>query len=160
MQNDSCAIEATQDAIDTILSNFISNALKYTNIGGLVEVKSIVRNDSVIIEVIDSGCGLSPNQQKEIFTRFHRLDTHLNTEGVGIGLSLVQEVVKLNNGHIQVDSEIGSGSTFSVKFDCIDFNLNLDAIDKDRNLVLTNQLKKEAMNRIDIAAKRCTIYWQ
>ncbi len=153
VQNDSCAIEATQDAIDTILSNLISNALKYTNIGGLVEIKSVAQDDSVTIEVTDNGCGLSPTQQKEIFTRFHRLDTHLNTEGVGIGLSLVQEVVKLNNGEIQVDSEIGSGSTFSVTFDCIDFNLNLNTNDKDTHLVLTDQLKNEAINRIDIAAK-------
>ncbi len=145
VQNDSCAIEASENAIDTILSNLISNALKYTDTGGEVKVKSTVINQVVTIEVRDNGCGLSPTQQKDIFNRFHRLDQHLNTEGVGIGLPLVKEVAKLNKGEIEVESSMGSGSAFIVKFNCIDFMMGASSTHEEVEMVMANQLQKEAI---------------
>ena len=73
-----------------------------------------------IIQVSDTGCGLDENQKNEIFNRFQRLDSHANIDGVGLGLSVVEEMVKINKGTINVESEKGVGSTFTVIFDAID----------------------------------------
>jgi signal transduction histidine kinase/ligand-binding sensor domain-containing protein/CheY-like chemotaxis protein/AraC-like DNA-binding protein len=141
LRNDHAAINGTQDLIDVVFGNLISNALKYTQPGGSVSIISRSNDEFIDIEVTDNGCGLDKQQQSEIFNRFSRLESHHDIAGVGIGLSVVEEMLKINNGCIQVISEPGKGSTFAVRFKTIEFTA--ETITTESNKTLLNQLLKE-----------------
>ena len=68
-----------------------------------------------IVTVRDSGCGMSPETGEHIFEKFYQGDTSHNTEGNGLGLALVKRVVDITRGEIQVESQPGHGTTFTVK---------------------------------------------
>lgn len=110
--NQQAKIKVTEQFIDTVLGNLLSNAIKYTQPGGTVRVSAYSTSESFRMTVQDSGPGLSNQQQKDIFRRFKRLELHQSTEGIGIGLSVVEEVVNINNGEIKVESTLGVGSKF------------------------------------------------
>ncbi|HLL95918.1 MAG TPA: ATP-binding protein, partial [Spirosoma sp.] len=111
------------DKWDKILVNLLSNALKFTGSGGSVAVTlsispALVATDVswVRIQILDSGIGITPEDLPRIFDRFYQADTsHTRSyEGTGIGLALVNDLVSLLGGSIQVDSQPGVGSTFTV----------------------------------------------
>jgi CheY-like chemotaxis protein len=114
VQNEPATINVTDQFIDATMGNLVSNAIKYTQAGGTVIVSSKVSEDLLFMSVKDTGIGLTQEQQRDIFKRFKRLESHQLIEGIGIGLSVVEEVVKINNGIIKVDSELGLGSEFTV----------------------------------------------
>ena len=124
-------VSTSKDAIEMIIGNLLSNAIKYTPAGGRITVSATTRNNVLYIEVTDTGCGLSTSQQKDIFNRFTRLDTHKNIEGIGIGLSVVEELLKVNNADIQINSTLGVGSNFIISFQCIEMNIEDDEIQTD-----------------------------
>ncbi len=103
-----------------ILSNLLSNAIKYTPEGGQVFVKistsESAGNDHLMIQVKDTGIGITKDQQSHIFNRFYQATNgQVKWEGsTGIGLALVHELTKLMNGSVSVSSQPGKGSTFSV----------------------------------------------
>jgi DNA-binding response OmpR family regulator/anti-sigma regulatory factor (Ser/Thr protein kinase) len=110
--------------MQTILVNLISNALKFTPDGGKIEV-ALQTNPSleketlpeqVEIEVKDNGTGIAQNELDKIFDRFYQADDSMTrkSEGTGVGLALVQELVKLMQGKIGVESREGSGTCFRV----------------------------------------------
>ncbi len=107
--------------IEQIVSNLLSNALKFTPRQGKVQVvaKYLEQNDSPFLEVSvwDTGLGISEKKLPFLFERFYQVDdsTTRKGEGTGIGLALVKELVQLMGGHIEVTSEVGSGSCFSVQ---------------------------------------------
>lgn len=97
--------------IELILNNLLSNAFKYTD-NGSISVRAAERDGNLILEVSDTGTGIPAGQQDRIFERFYQIDSeHI---GSGIGLSLVQRLVELHHGRIQLQSEEGKGSTFTV----------------------------------------------
>ena len=108
------------EKIERILTNLISNALKFTkNYGKVLVVAKKIKRDktaNLIIEIQDNGQGISKENIDHIFDRFHQVDdAHTRKEGgTGIGLALVYELVNLLNGQIEVQSELGIGSTFTV----------------------------------------------
>lgn len=99
------------------LSNLIENAIKYTPSGG--EVKVIIQSDvqDALITIQDTGIGIAKKEQSKIFERFYRTDKTRNREtgGTGLGLSITYKTVVMHNGSIQVESEEGEGSTFTVQ---------------------------------------------
>lgn len=106
--------------IRQIILNLLSNAVKYTK-DGYVKMSfgyDRVTADTInlIIEIKDTGIGISPESQSVMFAAFTRLDekNNRNIEGTGLGLSIVKHYVELMNGTIQVDSVVGEGSTFTV----------------------------------------------
>ncbi len=118
-----CVSELTlfdRDALDKVLGNLLSNALKYTPSGGAVGIDATCTPNahgvSAKISVWDNGIGISKSDQSKIFDRFYRSSDQQrsNVSGVGIGLSLVMELVKLMQGSIEVVSEPGNGSVFTV----------------------------------------------
>ena len=113
-ENDQATVNVTEQYIDTVLGNLLSNAIKYTSPGGKVLVRSKANKKGLVLSVKDSGAGLTEAQQQDIFKRFKRLESHQEIEGIGIGLSVVEEVVKINKGTIKVKSDLGVGSTFIV----------------------------------------------
>ncbi|NQZ08816.1 MAG: response regulator, partial [Algicola sp.] len=106
----------TFDSLEMILNNLISNAIKYTPTGGQISVSLGVSSTDVVIAIQDSGIGISPDNQKIVFNRFTRAnETHdKSITGAGIGLALVKDLVKTNQGNITLSSDLGSGSTFTV----------------------------------------------
>ncbi len=101
--------------IDTILRNLISNALKYTDRGGIVTLDSNTINNMVEISVTDTGVGISEDDQKKLF-RTNSLHTTFGTrdeKGSGLGLLLCEEFVKKHGGNISLKSELNKGSVFS-----------------------------------------------
>jgi signal transduction histidine kinase len=111
---DDLTIPADKNMLKTILRNLISNAIKYTNKNGKVEVKALVDDRNIEISVSDNGIGMSGATMAKLF----RLDANLSTrgteneKGTGLGLFLCKEFVEKHGGKITVESESGKGSTF------------------------------------------------
>ncbi len=109
-------IHADVKNLEKILYNLISNAIKFTGSGGHIEVRVKEENSGIKLYVTDDGMGILPEDQDRIFDRFHQNlsnDYHVH-EGMGVGLSLVKELVLLHHGEIEVSSQPGDGATFSV----------------------------------------------
>ena len=104
---------------DTLLQaaiNLMSNALKYTHPGGSVTLRSRLNDQEVIFEVQDTGVGLSPEDCQKVFEKFYRVKKDKDmAAGTGLGLPLVKHIVEdIHRGRIEVESELGKGSTFRV----------------------------------------------
>lgn len=111
-------VHADRIRIKQVLINLLSNAIKYNRNNGQVNVVAHVEADNIVcIQVIDTGIGLSAMQLETIFQPFNRLGREVfNEEGTGIGLSLVKHLVEAMQGSIGIQSQVGVGSTFWVKF--------------------------------------------
>jgi heavy metal sensor kinase len=113
---ESIIIKADHDWLETAILNLLDNAIKYTPEGGHVSV--LVKNctSEPILEIRDTGIGISADALPHIFERFYRADPSRNrgSEGVGLGLSLVQWIVEQHHGRIEVKSEPNKGSCFTV----------------------------------------------
>jgi PAS domain S-box-containing protein len=109
-------LECDGQAFEKIIFNLLANAIKYTPKGGTVQVIAYAEQDTIILDIIDSGIGINKDSQDKIFERFQRADDVKNqaTFGVGIGLSLVNELVKAHGWRISLMSEKGHGSKFSL----------------------------------------------
>lgn len=92
--------------------NVLDNAVKYTAPKGCIHVKVIPQEIFTKISIQDNGKGILPERQAEIFTRFYREPEVHDIDGVGIGLYLSRRILELQNGYIEVRSEIGTGSEF------------------------------------------------
>jgi len=110
-------IACDPEKMERIVLNLISNAIKFTDKGDEILVSVKVENEFVEISVADNGIGIEDRNLNMIFERFKQVDKSLsrNSEGTGIGLSLVKSIVELHRGSIYVESEFGKGSTFTVK---------------------------------------------
>lgn len=102
------------DGIERALTNFLSNAIKYSPENGEIKVELKKDNDDVIVTVTDQGCGIAPEHQKKIFDRFYRVENNIHTvKGTGLGLHLVKQTIeKYHNGKVFVKSALGEGATF------------------------------------------------
>ncbi|WP_027090525.1 sensor histidine kinase [Thomasclavelia saccharogumia] len=100
--------------IKTVLNNLVSNAIKYSN-SGVISIKAYDDNQNLMIKVQDEGIGISKADIPLIFDRFFQVDRSRSKKlGTGLGLSIVKRMVELNNGKIEVESELGIGSTFLI----------------------------------------------
>ena len=109
-------IVADEDKVDQLLTNLISNAIKYSPNGGRVAVMAKDSGPSVAIAVEDEGVGIPADHLDKIFARFHRVEGNdaSPATGTGIGLYLVKHLVDAHGGKITVKSKVGKGSTFTV----------------------------------------------
>lgn len=114
--SDSVIIEADADRVDQVLTNLVSNAVKYSPDGGTVRVGLEEAGDNVIISVDDAGMGMTPEQQSRLFTKYYRTPDAVlhNIKGTGLGLFLVKQLVEAHGGSIRVQSARGQGSSFTV----------------------------------------------
>lgn len=105
-----------KDKMSQVLNNLISNAVKYTDNYGNIQITVIQENENVVITVKDNGCGIDDNDIPYIFERFYRTDKSRNrsTGGAGIGLTITRAIVQLHGGTIHVESKKGVGSLFKV----------------------------------------------
>ncbi|WP_138994172.1 hybrid sensor histidine kinase/response regulator transcription factor [Larkinella sp. C7] len=102
--------------LERVLGNLIGNALKFTPSGGLIRVTVRNENDHVLFSVSDTGIGIPEDQTAYIFKRYFQIGHHKDqaVKGTGIGLSLVKEMVQLQEGRIELESKLGQGSTFRI----------------------------------------------
>ncbi|HEY3834964.1 MAG TPA: HAMP domain-containing sensor histidine kinase [Bryobacteraceae bacterium] len=109
-------VRADPETMITVLLNLLDNACKYSRDDRRVILRVYSENRSVIFAVRDHGLGIAPGERKKIFRRFYQVDRRLSREagGCGLGLSIVDFIVKAHGGSIRVDSSPGVGSTFTV----------------------------------------------
>ncbi len=114
---DSPVARADRDGVSTILKNLISNAIHYTPRGGRVEIAADLDNDQIVLRVTDTGIGISPEHQARIFERFYRVDKARSRDagGTGLGLAIVKHLTQAFGGRVEVQSQLGQGSSFAVR---------------------------------------------
>ena len=110
-------IEGDAGRLDQVLSNLVVNALRHTPAGGTICLKAYAKEENVCIEVLDTGEGIPEEDLPFVFDRFWRGDrarSHLAGEGGGLGLAIAKQLIKTHNGRISVNSQLGSGTTFTI----------------------------------------------
>ena len=115
-------VRADAARLQQIVTNLINNALKFTQVGGNIKLKARQKNSTIVVEVQDTGRGISKEDQKYLFQPYHRLQMDYS-KGLGVGLALCKMLVELQNGRIWVKSSPGKGSTFG-------FSLPLETAEK------------------------------
>jgi signal transduction histidine kinase/DNA-binding response OmpR family regulator len=112
-------IEADPSRLRQVVLNLLSNAIKFTDPGGEIRVSvAAVERDEVAVTVADTGHGIPATDLERIFEAFHQADAgdmKVRHEGTGLGLALTRQLVEAHHGHIAVESEVGVGSTFTVR---------------------------------------------
>lgn len=111
-------VTGNADRIKQLLLNLVSNALKFTPENGTITLNLRLEDYDCVLEVKDSGIGISPEHQQRIFDRFYQADesrARETGEGAGLGLSIAKWIVDMHHGTISLESELGKGATFIIK---------------------------------------------
>lgn len=115
----SAVMEGVSDSIVRMCQNLIKNAIDYTIPKGSVHVSVVAEKDKVILLVKDTGVGITPENQDKIFDRFYKVDS-ARTKGVysgaGLGLAIVEDIVRSHQGQVSIESSVGVGTTVKVVF--------------------------------------------
>lgn len=112
---DKVIINSDQSILEMVWNNLISNALKFTDKGGTVFIHQTSEREIITVSISDTGCGMDENALEHIFDKFYQADASHSKEGNGLGLAIVHRAVTLLGGSISVISQVGKGSTFTVK---------------------------------------------
>ena len=107
-------IDGDFDRLEQVIVNFISNAIKFTEAGGSIELFDTIKENKVVIGVKDTGIGISAEDKKKLFDKFFRSDDAIikNIKGTGLGLAIAKGIVEQHKGKVWVESTQGKGSTF------------------------------------------------
>lgn len=105
-------MDGDADRIKQVFVNILDNALKYTKQGGKIMVTAEIANDTIVISITDTGCGISPEDLPHVKEKFYK--TNMTVHGSGIGLAVADEIVKLHNGTLELDSVLGEGTTVKI----------------------------------------------
>lgn len=146
---ESLVMDYDPEQIKQILTNLISNGIKFTPSGGHIELRSDVEDDHINILVKDSGIGIGDKDLPLVFKRFFQVDgSHTRAgQGTGIGLAHTQELIKIMKGEISVQSEIGKGTTFKIVLPITKNTL----LPKDKVILTKNIEKSKLDNQNDLA---------
>lgn len=106
------------DDLDIIMTNLIGNAIKYTRDGGTININNIIADNKIRIEISDTGIGIPKDDINKIFDEFYRSKNAkaIESDGTGLGLTIVRNLIKRYDGHIDVQSKLGKGTTVTVSF--------------------------------------------
>jgi len=110
------SIQADTKQIDIVLTNLVSNAVKYSSENSRVDINGWTEGNDVLISVRDGGVGIPKNEIPMLFSRFYRASTSSGVSGTGLGLYLSKMLVEMHEGSIEVDSEVNTGTIFTVRF--------------------------------------------
>jgi two-component system, sensor histidine kinase and response regulator len=138
--------------IRQILLNILNNAIKFTPENGTVIVRAWLEDRYAVFEVEDSGIGIEEAQIPRLFKKFHQLNRNFDRdyEGMGLGLAITQQLIELHGGSIEVDSALGSGTTFTVRIANQPLQLpeRNDWVEMDRKLVFQDPELNPVSNQI------------
>lgn len=112
---DEIVISSSRSYLEIVWNNLISNAIKFTEEGGTISVSAKWVDGCAVVKVSDTGCGIDAETGKHIFDKFYQGDTSHASEGNGLGLALVKKVIDNIGGEISVFSELGKGTSFTIK---------------------------------------------
>jgi signal transduction histidine kinase len=109
-------VMGNQRRLEQVAANLISNAIKYTPDQGSIDVSLHEDDGFLVLQVSDTGIGISLEDQRRIFDKFYRVESEATERigGTGLGLSIVRAIVKKHSGRVWVQSKLGTGSTFTV----------------------------------------------
>jgi CheY-like chemotaxis protein len=143
-------IYADPRRLKQILVNLLTNAVKFTLENGhvILQVSSDLEQDLIKFSVIDNGIGISPENLGRLFQPFVQVDSSLNRqhEGTGLGLALVQKLTDLHGGSVQVESEFGKGSRFTVNLPCLQEEMKrLEKLASQATLPISEQAHLSAL---------------
>lgn len=108
-------ISADSELLSIVWNNLLSNAFKFTDIGGKISVSLSADAEYATVTVSDTGCGMTAETGAHIFEKFYQGDTSHATKGNGLGLALVKRIIDITGGEVSVTSAVGVGSTFKIK---------------------------------------------
>jgi signal transduction histidine kinase len=108
-------VEADPSRVEQVISNLLSNAAKYSPENSQINLRAYLKDYCILVEVKDQGIGISPEDQKDLFTPYHRVDKdRQNYSGIGLGLAVSRQIVEAHGGRIWVESERSKGSSFKL----------------------------------------------
>ena len=108
-------VKSDEEMMSLVWNNLFSNAVKFTEKGGLLSVNLKTEEGTATVRVKDTGCGMSADVGANIFDKFYQGDASHASGGNGLGLALVKRVIDITGSEISVSSEVGKGSEFTVK---------------------------------------------
>jgi signal transduction histidine kinase len=117
-QTEGIRIRGDLEELYTAVTNIVMNSLRYTPEGGTVTVRARPGNGTCVIDVQDTGIGMTEDEVSHIFERFYRVDEARTSGGFGLGLPIAGKIIERHNGHIEVESTPGQGSTFRIVIPC------------------------------------------
>jgi signal transduction histidine kinase len=103
-----------QEQLERALWNLVDNAIKFTPPGGAITLTSRMTEDRISVTVQDSGVGIPKEELPSLFVEFQRLKGAANTEGSGLGLFIVKNIIEAHDGELTVESEDGAGTCFNI----------------------------------------------
>ncbi len=103
-----------KEMLEEVWNNLISNAIKFSDVGGRLKIATLQNEDIATIVITDNGIGMTKETQKKIYDKFFQVETSRSLEGAGLGLSIVKRIIDLHQGKIYVDSELNQGTTFTI----------------------------------------------
>ena len=115
--DENCFISGDEILIGRLIDNLVGNAMKFTK--DKIKIKLIKNLSNCILEVEDNGIGISDEEKAKVWSRFYQVDDSRNKEnkvGSGLGLSLIEKIVKMHNAEIELKSELNNGTLFRVIF--------------------------------------------
>lgn len=108
-------LQGDEIKIESVITNLVNNAIKFTPENGRISISAQYREDELLFSVSDTGVGIPQELLSKIFDRFYRVYREgEQIEGTGLGLAIVKEIVQMHSGRIEVESEVGKGTTFTV----------------------------------------------
>jgi PAS domain S-box-containing protein len=109
-------VELDNTLISNIMINMLSNASKFSNENSIINIKTEVNKEYILISIQDNGLAIAEDDKKHLFERFFRGKNVVNIQGTGLGLHIVSKYIEIMNGSIEVESELETGTTFIIKF--------------------------------------------
>lgn len=131
-------MDGDPDRIKQVFVNILDNAMKYTKQGGKIVVSAEVKDDTITIIFSDTGCGISAEDLPHVKEKFYK--TNMTVHGSGIGLAVVDEIVRLHKGTFDIDSVLGQGTSVTIRFDIDHVELE-DVWDIDAAIAAENEKK-------------------
>ena len=113
--NEGLELIGDSDGLIRLFVNLLDNSIKYTERGSIMLAASAHNGSMTTVTVSDTGVGIAPEHLPHIFDRFYRVDEARATQGIGLGLAIAQDIARAHGGKIEVTSEPGKGTTFTVR---------------------------------------------
>lgn len=115
LELDEVSFKGDEELMHQVWTNLITNAIKFSNEGGILKIQLKEENEEIHVKIADNGIGIADEDKNRIFEKFYKGDKSRNNDGNGLGLSIVKKIIELHNGTVCFESEIGKGTTFFIQ---------------------------------------------